>query len=78
LPVRGRPAITAAYRDAGGTLRLRPLGFAVADSVGYIVGAYTFQPGGADIGKFVLALRRHRGGPWLIAADIDNSSRPRS
>jgi hypothetical protein len=25
---------------------------------------------------FVLALRRGRGGRWLIAADIDNSSRP--
>jgi hypothetical protein len=26
------------------------------------------------MGKFVLALRRAPGGPWMIAADIDNSS----
>jgi len=27
-------------------------------------------------GKFVLALRRHGGGPWMIAADLDNPIAP--
>jgi ketosteroid isomerase-like protein len=75
-PVRGRDAIRVAYsRVAGGDLRLRALSHATADTVGYIVGAYAFGADTTDVGKFVLALRRPRGGSWLIAADIDNSIR---
>jgi uncharacterized protein (TIGR02246 family) len=75
-PVRGRDGIQGAYsRVAGGDLRLRALGHATADTVGYIVGAYAFGSDTTDVGKFVLALRRPRGGAWLIAADIDNSIR---
>lgn len=76
--VRGRDAIRANYANAGGGLQLRALAFAVQDTVGYIVGAYGYGdvPAVPDRGKFVLALRRARGGPWLIAADIDNSNRP--
>jgi hypothetical protein len=73
-PVRGRVAIQRAYAESGGPLRLRALGYAADDSVGYIVGAYGYGEGDADMGKFVLALRRAPGGPWMIAADIDNSS----
>ena len=77
-PVRGRDAIRQAYADSEGPLRLRALGYAAGDSVGYIVGAYGYGEGDADMGKFVLALRRAPGGPWQIAADIDNmSSMPR-
>ena len=77
-PVRGRDAIRQAYADSEGPLRLRALGYAAGDTVGYIVGAYGYGEGDADIGKFVLALRRAPGGPWMIAADIDNmSSMPR-
>ena len=71
-PVHGRAAIQRAYADASGPLRLRALGYAADDAVGYIVGA--FGSGDADMGKFVLALRRTPGGPWMIAADIDNSN----
>jgi ketosteroid isomerase-like protein len=77
-PVRGRSAIALAYADGGGPLSLRAVSYSVADSVGYIVGAYAERAGEPDIGKFVLALRRQRGGPWEIAADIDNTNeRPR-
>jgi hypothetical protein len=39
-PVRGRVAIAKAYAgQAGGELRLRALAYAVADTVGYIIGA---------------------------------------
>lgn len=41
--------------------------------MGYIVGAYGYGEGG-ETGKFVLALRREPGGPWMIAADIDNGN----
>ena len=71
-PVRGRAAIQEAYANAQGPLRLRAVGYAADDSVGYIVGV--FGSGGAEMGKFVLALRRTPGGPWMIAADIDNTN----
>jgi ketosteroid isomerase-like protein len=75
LPVRGRPSIEERYRrSSGGDLRLRALGFAIDDTVGYIVGGYRYQPTGGDVGKFVLALRKGPGGTWLIAADIDNGN----
>lgn len=73
-PVRGRSAIALAYADGGGPLSLRAISYSVADSVGYIIGAYAERAGEPDIGKFVLALRRPRGGPWEIAADIDNTN----
>ena len=74
-PIRGRPAIAGQYATASGfPLVLRALHASVGDTTGFIIGAYSNRPGGADIGKFVLALRRARGGPWEIAADIDNSS----
>lgn len=77
-PVRGRAAITAAYTGQGGApLRLRALAHATADSVGYIIGAYRYGDDPGDIGKFTLTLRRARDGRWLIASDMDNSSRAR-
>lgn len=74
-PIRGRAAIERQYSaTAGGELKLRALGFAAADTVGYIVGSYTYPPHLGDVGKFVLALRKGFDGHWLIAADIDNSN----
>jgi hypothetical protein len=74
--VRGRDAIRAAYRHARSDLRLQALAFAVADTLGYIIGSYRYgEPDAPDTGKFILALRRSPGGPWLIAADIDNTNR---
>jgi ketosteroid isomerase-like protein len=73
--VRGRAAIKAVYQGAGGDLRLRALDYATADTVGFILGAYAYGAGPGDHGKFILALRRARGGPWMIAADMDNSNR---
>ncbi len=78
-PVRGRAALAQAYRGQGGApLRLRPLAFAEADTVGYIIGAYGYGADDADMGKFTLTLRRERGGRWFIASDMDNGSRPPS
>lgn len=75
---RGRGAIRTAYADASGGLALRAHAFALSDTVGYIVGAYSYGDGrpGSGGGKFLLALRRQPGGPWLIAADLDNANRP--
>jgi ketosteroid isomerase-like protein len=75
--VRGRDGIARVYENSSGPLRLRALAFNVSDSVGYIVGAYTYgeQSGSTDGGKFLLALRRDSSGKWLIAADLDNSNR---
>ncbi len=76
-PVRGRPAIRAAYAgQGGGPLRLRALAAAAADTVGYIVGAYGYGDAPGDQGKFTLTLRRGPGGRWLIFSDMDNASRP--
>ena len=76
-PVRGRAAIQAAYAgQGGGPLRLRALASAVADTVGYIVGAYGYGEGPGDQGKFTLTLRRAPGGAWLIFSDMDNASQP--
>lgn len=73
-PAKGAEAIQAAYAGPGGALKLRALAFATADTVGYIIGAYTYDdPRAADIGKFILALRKGPGGRWLIAADMDNA-----
>jgi ketosteroid isomerase-like protein len=74
-PVRGRDAIRTAYTGQGGAgLRLRALAYAVADSVGYIIGAYGYGETAGDQGKFTLTLRRPRGGAWLIFSDMDNAS----
>ena len=75
-PVRGRAEIERAYAGAGGGLSLRAFAFATSDSVGYIVGGFG-GGGGPDAGKFILLLRRTPGGPWLIAADMDNGNRGR-
>ena len=77
-PVRGRAAIGKAYTgQTGGELRLRALGYAVADTVGYIIGAYTYGATPGDIGKFTLSLRRPRDGRWEIFADMDNGNQAR-
>lgn len=70
--VRGREAIRAHYANAGGPLALRAVSYVLDGSTGYIVGAFAREAGGADIGKFVLCLRRGADGRWLISADIDN------
>ena len=77
-PVRGRPAIARAYAgQAGGELRLRALAYAVADTVGYILGAYAYGNTPGDTGKFTLTLRRPRSGRWEIFSDMDNGNQPR-
>lgn len=75
--IRGRDAIREAYAGVGSDLRLRAVAFVAADTVGYIVGAYGYGSVAStrDTGRFVLALRRQRGGPWLIAADLDGANR---
>jgi ketosteroid isomerase-like protein len=80
-PVRGRAAIERAYAGQGGPLHLRALAYAVADSVGYVIGAYGYARAGAagsapvpDMGKFTLTLRRGTDGRWMIFSDMDNAS----
>lgn len=76
-PARGRAAIQSLYTGQGGApLRLRALAASVADTVGFIVGAYGYGNNRGDQGKFTLTLRRRAGGPWLIFSDMDNMSRP--
>lgn len=74
-PSRGRAAIAQGYGIPGGDLRLRAMAYAVGDTVGYIIGGYRYSEGADDQGKFVLAVRRSPGQPWLIAADMDNANR---
>ena len=70
---RGRAAIAQAYGKPDGALRLRAVAYHVEGSVGYVIGAYTYGDAGtADVGKFVLAVRKGADGTWLIAADMDN------
>jgi hypothetical protein len=74
--VRGTDAIRATYARSGGELRLRAHAYAVQDTVGYIIGAYSYGAAtDAGGGKFILALRRPPGRDWLIAADLDSANR---
>lgn len=76
VPVRGRAAIQSAYTgSAGGDLRLRALAYATADTLGFIIGAYSYGDEPGDLGKFTLTLRRSPTGRWLIFSDMDNTSR---
>ena len=74
-PVRGRSAVQERYTGSGGPLHLRAVSYAVDDTVGYIIGTYGGTAADLNEGKFVLALRRRPGGPWRIAADMDNTNR---
>jgi predicted alpha/beta superfamily hydrolase/ketosteroid isomerase-like protein len=76
-PARGHDEIIRAYAGSGGPLALRALAYATAGDVGYIVGAYAGAVGKPDDGKFILLVRRAPGGPWQIAADMDNGNRRR-
>ena len=77
-PVRGRDAIAKAYAgQAGGELLLRAFAYAVADTVGYILGGYGYGNAPGDMGKFTVTLRRPRGGPWEIFSDMDNGNQAR-
>ncbi|HEX7151018.1 MAG TPA: nuclear transport factor 2 family protein [Thermoanaerobaculia bacterium] len=73
-PVRGRTAIEQAYAESGGPLSLRAMAYSTDGNTGYIIGGYASAKGEADMGKFILALKKDANGRWLIAADIDNSN----
>jgi ketosteroid isomerase-like protein len=73
-PIRGREAIAKWHTKPGGELQLRAFAWSTSDSTGYIIGGFRYPGSTGPGGKFLLALRRHRGGPWLIAADMDNSA----
>lgn len=73
--VRGREGVLQMYAKGGGPLVLRAVAYAADDTVAHIIGGYTLRPGEGDVGTFVLALVRSRGGPWLIVADMDRSHR---
>jgi len=53
---------------------LRAIAFGAADTVGYLIGAYSYGPGSPDVGKFILVLRREPGQQWRIVADMDNGN----
>jgi ketosteroid isomerase-like protein len=71
---QGREGIRRAYEDVIVPVHLRALAYAADDSVGYVAGAYRFDPMETETGKFILALRRTAGGPWMISAGIENIS----
>jgi hypothetical protein len=73
--IRGREAIRQAYARSGGDLRLRAVGYAAGDTVGYIVGGYRYGEAASDGGKFILTLRRAPRGEWKIAAALDAANR---
>lgn len=73
--IRGRDAIRQAYARSGGDLRLRAVGYAAGDTVGYIIGGYRYGETTTDGGKFILTLRRAPRGDWKIAADLDAANR---
>lgn len=73
--IRGRDAIRQAYTRSGGDLRLRAVGYAAGDTVGYIIGGYRYGEATTDGGKFILTLRRAPRGEWKIAADLDAANR---
>jgi ketosteroid isomerase-like protein len=76
-PIRGRSGIAAHYQGQGGPLQLRALAYQVADSIGYIIGAYGYGATAPvpDMGKFTLTLRRDPLGRWMIVSDMDNGNR---
>ncbi len=74
LPLRGREAIAGLVTGPAGDLRLRAFAWEVSDSVGYIVGGYTYPGASGPGGKFLLALKLGPDGRWLIAADMDNAA----
>jgi ketosteroid isomerase-like protein len=74
-PVRGRSAIEKHYAGQGGPLFLRAFAYATEGTVGYILGGYSGQSGGADEGKFTLTLKKGADGRWLIFSDMDNPNR---
>lgn len=73
-PVRGRAAIERYYAGKGGPLALRALAYELEGSIGYIIGAYARERGGADVGKFTLTLIKGDDGGWLIMSDMDNGN----
>lgn len=76
-PVRGRERIEERYAGSGGPLALRALAYATEGSLGYVIGAYGREEGGADVGKFTLTLRRGPEGRWEIVSDMDNANERR-
>ena len=75
-PVRGRPAIRAAYEGHGGPLFLRAFAFGLEGATAFILGGYTGRAGEPDDGKFTLTLRKEKDGRWMIVSDMDNGNRP--
>lgn len=73
--IQGQAALRAGLQGSEGDLRLRAVGFAVDETVAYILGAYGYGAGPQppDRGVFILTLRREGDGPWLITADLDAS-----
>ena len=74
MPVRGRARIEEHYRGSGGPLALRAFAYAMEGDVAWILGGYATLPGGPEMGKFTLTLRRAADGQWLIASDMDNAN----
>lgn len=73
-PAVGREQILERYRGRGGPLHLVAYDYAIADSVGFIIGGYSASPDRREGGKYVLTLRRGADGRWLIHSDMDNGN----
>lgn len=74
MPARGRARIEEHYRGSGGPLALRAFAYAMEGDVAWILGGYATLPGGPEMGKFTLTLKRAADGKWLIASDMDNAN----
>lgn len=73
-PARGAEAVRKAYSHGGAMpTSLRAVDYAVSGDMAYIVGGYAPAGAQADMGKFVLVLRRVDG-RWMIVADIENAN----
>jgi ketosteroid isomerase-like protein len=72
--VCGRSAIERFYHGPGSPLFLRPVSFGMASDVAFVIGGFSHQAGGTDVGKFTLTLHKNVTGRWLIKSDMDNGN----
>lgn len=72
--VQGHEAIAQRYARSGGPLALRSLYWEQQGDLAIVLGAYSREVGGPDVGKFTLTLRRGEDGSWRILSDMDNGN----
>jgi uncharacterized protein (TIGR02246 family) len=75
--VKGRDSVRAFWsRGMEAGFEMATVSIEVSGDAGYVVGRYYVPPDDqddAETGKYIIALRRERGGIWRITADIWNA-----